>query len=253
MQCRTHSRSLRLKDQQLKRAAILDRIRNDRERENHEGEEMSAKIDLDSLGRDVQYLMDRLAIADVIAKHARGHDRHDVELLTNAYHKDGVDEHGHAINPGPKYAQWANAIHAAGSALHTHNITTHLCEIDGDSAHCETYVLVALLNNDEKSARVISGRYIDRLEKRNGEWKIALRRSTVDVLISGDASILKAPIFSQQGYTKGLRDKRDVSYQRPLNLEETPSGGEQQFEPVHFAELLSVELGTLRKRGARTP
>ena len=82
--------------------------------------------------------------------------------------------------------------------------------------------MLVALNNDEKGARVISGRYIDRLEKRNGEWKIALRRSTVDVLISGDASILKAPIFSQQGYTKGLRDKRDVSYQRPLNLEETP-------------------------------
>lgn len=184
---------------------------------------MSSEISLEKLARDVQYLMDRQAILDVIAKHARGHDRHDVELLTSAYHEDGVDEHGYAINPGPRYADWANAIHAAGSVLHTHNITTHLCEIEGDVAHCETYVIVGLLNNDEKGARLISGRYIDRLEKRNGEWKIALRRSTVDVLISGDASILKAPLFSQQGYTKGLRDKRDVSYQRPLNLEVTPA------------------------------
>jgi hypothetical protein len=183
---------------------------------------MSNQISLEKLARDVQYLMDRQAILDVIAKHARGHDRHDVELLTSTYHEDGIDEHGHAINQGPKYAEWANAIHAAGSALHTHNITTHLCEIDGDVAHCETYVIVGLLNNDEKSARLISGRYIDRLERRGGEWKIALRRSTVDVLISGDASILKAPLFSQQGYTKGLRDKRDVSYQRPLNLDVTP-------------------------------
>ncbi len=48
-----------------------------------------------------------------------------------------------------------------------------------------SYVIVALLNKDETSARMISGRYVDRLEKRNGEWKIALRRSTVDVLIAG--------------------------------------------------------------------
>ena len=181
---------------------------------------MNADESLDQLRRDVQYLKDRQAILDCIARHARGHDRHDIELLTSAYHEDGIDEHGYAVNSGPKYAQWANAIHAAGAKLHTHNITTHLCEIEGDVAHCESYVLVALLNNDERTARLISGRYIDRLERRKGEWKIALRRSTVDVLISGDASILKAPLFIQQGYTKGLRDKRDVSYGRAVSLEE---------------------------------
>jgi SnoaL-like protein len=180
---------------------------------------MDADDSLEQLRRDVRYLKDRQEILDCIARHARGHDRHDVELLTSAYHEDGIDEHGHAINPGPKYALWANAIHAAGSKLHTHNITTHLCEIEGDTAHCETYVLVGLLNNDEKSARLISGRYIDRLERRNGAWKIALRRSTVDLLLSGDASILKAPLFIEQGYAKGTRDKRDVSYQRPLDLD----------------------------------
>jgi len=183
---------------------------------------MSVAEELEALRRDVRYLKDRQEILDCIARHARGHDRHDVDMLTEAYHEDGTDEHGHAINQGPKYAQWANAIHAAGSKLHTHNITTHTCEIEGDVAHCESYVMVALLNKDEVSARVISGRYIDRLERRNGKWKIALRRSTVDVLISGDASILKAPLFTQQGYAKGTWDKRDVSYQRPLRLDDPP-------------------------------
>lgn len=183
---------------------------------------MNDEKSLDQLRKDVQYLMDRTAILDCIARHARGHDRFDVDLLTGAYHDDGVDEHGYAINPGPEYAEWANTVHAAGAQLHTHNITTHTCEIDGDTAHCESYVIVALLNKDGKTARLISGRYIDRLERRNGEWKIALRRSTVDVLLAGDASILSTPIFKEQGYTKGLRDKRDVSYQRPLSLDETP-------------------------------
>jgi len=183
---------------------------------------MNANVDLAQLQRDVRYLMDRQAILDCISRHARGHDRHDVELLGDAYHEDGIDEHGYAINPGPRYAQWANAVHAAGSLLHTHNITTHLCEIDGDVAHCESYVIVGLLNNDGKSARMISGRYIDRLERRDGVWKIALRRSTVDLLLSGDAAMLQAPLFTAQGYGKGTRDKRDVSYQRPLNLDVTP-------------------------------
>lgn len=178
--------------------------------------------ELAALKQDVQYLKDRTAILDCINLHARGHDRHDVGMITNAYHDDGVDEHGFAINAGPDYAAWANAAHSAGSLLHTHNITTHTCEINGDEAHCESYVLVFLLNNDGETARVISGRYIDRLEKRNGEWKISLRRTTVDVLLAGDASILKAPIFKDQGYAKGMRDSSDVSYQQPLNLNEPP-------------------------------
>ena len=182
---------------------------------------MIAEAEFEQLRRDVRYLKDRQEILDCIAHHARGHDRHDVELLTDAYHQDGVDEHGHAVNTGPKYAEWANAVHAAGSKLHTHNLTTHLCEIEGDVAHCETYVLVGLLDNDETGARLISGRYIDRMERREGTWKIALRRSTVDLLLSGDASILKAPLFTQQGYTKGRRDRHDVSYQRPLSLDRT--------------------------------
>lgn len=182
-----------------------------------------ASDELAQLRRDVRYLMDRQAILDCISLHARGHDRHDVELLAAAYHVDGIDEHGYAVNTGPNYPEWANAAHSAGSKLHLHNISTHICEIDGDVAHCESYVLVGLLNNDEKSARLINGRYIDRLERRDGKWKIALRRSTVDLLISGDASILKAPLFTQQGYIKGMQNERDLCYQRPLSLDETPA------------------------------
>jgi hypothetical protein len=184
---------------------------------------MNANRELEELRRDIRYLLDRQAILDCISRHARGHDRHDVEMLAAAYHPDGVDEHGYAINSGPNYPEWANAVHSAGSSLHLHNITTHICEIDADVAHCESYVIVGLLNKDGKTARLINGRYIDRLERRDGQWKIALRRSTVDVLISGDASILKAPLFTEQGYIKGMQDKRDLCYQRPLVLDETPA------------------------------
>jgi hypothetical protein len=183
---------------------------------------MTTQAAFEKLQQDVAYLMDRSAILDCISSHARGHDRHDVALMTAAYHTDGTDEHGYAINAGPEYAKWANAAHAAGSLLHTHNITTHTCEINGETAYCESYVLVVLLNRDGATARMISGRYIDQLERRGGDWKIKLRRTTVDVLLSGDASILNTPIFKQQGYTRGARDISDISYQRPLDLEQTP-------------------------------
>jgi hypothetical protein len=109
---------------------------------------MTDQVSLDDLRRDVQYLLDRTTILDRIMSHSRGHDRHDSDLLTAAYHADGVDQHGTAVNPGPEYAAWMNPVHAAGSQVHSHNITTHLCEIEGDTAHCESYVLVCLLNHD---------------------------------------------------------------------------------------------------------
>ena len=181
---------------------------------------MSHQVDVEKLQRDVQFLLDRRAIEDCVNLHARGHDRFDIELLTAAYHPDGIDEHGAAINEGPGYAEWANAVHAGGSNLCLHNITTHTCEIDGDVAHAESYVIVGLLNPDGKTVRLINGRYVDRLEKRDGSWKIALRRCTVDLLIAGDASILELPQFKQGGYIKGTRDHSDVSYQRPLSLKQ---------------------------------
>lgn len=185
---------------------------------------MHTEPDLAELARDVRYLKDRLAISDCIARHARGCDRHDVDLIASAYWSDGVDEHGRAVNPGPEYAAWANRTHAATTEVQTHNVTTHTCEIDGDVAHAESYVLVLLLGTDGRHAQIISGRYVDRLERRDGEWRIAVRRSTVEVMVGADASVLQSSFFREQGYLKGTRGSDDVSYERPLTLQ----GGDDQ-------------------------
>jgi SnoaL-like domain len=177
---------------------------------------------LDALQQDVRYLMDRTAILDCIARHARGCDRHDLDLIASAYHIDGVDEHGHDINPGPQYGAWANATHAETSQVHTHNITTHSCEIDGDTAHAESYAIVVLIGSDGRTAQFITGRYIDRLERRDGQWRIAVRRSTVEGMFIADARVLQSEFFTEKGYLRGTRDRRDLSYERPLSID-TPA------------------------------
>jgi hypothetical protein len=181
---------------------------------------MASNDELDGLRADVRYLRDRADILDCIARHARGCDRHDESLITGAYHPDGVDEHGHVRNTGADYAAWVNAAHAATSAVHTHNVTTHTCDIDGDTAHCDSYVIVVLLGTDGRTAQFISGRYLDRLERRDGRWRIALRRSTVEVMFTADASVLQSGFFRDQGYLKGTRGGDDLSYSRPLALED---------------------------------
>src|SRR5438105_2950364 len=157
---------------------------------------MSTDDELAQLHRDVQYVKDRLDILDCVNNQARGHDRHDVELMTSVYHDDSVDEHGPNVNPGPAYGEWANATHAAVFEDHLHNITTHTCEIDGDAAHCESYVFGAMRGRDGNSVMLLGGRYLDRLERRDGVWRIALRRCTIEWALSGDASLMQAGAFT---------------------------------------------------------
>jgi SnoaL-like domain len=183
---------------------------------------MSIDTGLEALQRNVRYLLDRTEILDCISKHARGCDRHDVDLITAAYHEDGVDEHGFATNPGPNYGEWANKTHAETSRVHIHNVTTHTCEIDGDTAHAESYVIVVLIGIDGKSAQFVAGRYLDRLERRDGQWRIAVRRGTVEGMFLGDARVLQSSFFKEKGYLVGTRDRHDLSYERPLTVE-TPA------------------------------
>jgi ketosteroid isomerase-like protein len=176
-------------------------------------------VDISLVNQKLDFLLDRLAISDCIARHARGHDRHDADMISAAYHDDGFDEHGKSVNAGPDYAEWINAVHAAGSQVHLHNVTTQNVEVEGDVAHAESYVLVSLLNHDAQTARVINGRYIDRLERRDGVWRIVVRRSTVELMFTADASLLSSHIFRDQGYSRGVRSHRDLSYRRPLSID----------------------------------
>jgi hypothetical protein len=69
---------------------------------------------------------------------------------------------------------------------------------------------------------LLNGRYLDRLERREGTWRIAVRRSTVEWTATADASLLQSPFFTKQAFLKGTRDKNDLSYQRPLFVD-TPA------------------------------
>ena len=109
--------------------------------------------------RDLQYLLDRQAILDCVYRYSRGLDRHDVDILSDAYHPDAVDHHGRFVGYIPEFVQWGNALHDADFLAHTHNITTHNCEIDGDEAHTESYVIFVLRRKDERTVLVGGGRY----------------------------------------------------------------------------------------------
>lgn len=170
----------------------------------------------DDLAATVRWLKDRQDILDCITREARGRDRQDEELTRGCWWPDGFDEHGPMITAAPDYPVRANMGHAMFFSATSHNITNHLCEIDGDVATCETYVVGGLLSADGMTCKIAPGRYIDRMERRNGEWRILQRRTTVDMVVEGPADWLHSPAV--KGFLKPLWSCDDVSYKRPVEV-----------------------------------
>lgn len=183
---------------------------------------MTSEERIAALEAHVQNLVDRQAIFDCIKRNSRGNDRCDVELVTSSYHSDGLHDLGQTQVSGREYGEHANNAHQKLFDATLHNVTMHACEIDGDVAHAESYSLGLFLDKGSETSRLLAGRYIDRLERRNGEWRIALRRATVEVALEGKSVLPNGKLLPGSGYLRGSRDREDLSYERPLHLQ---SGG----------------------------
>jgi hypothetical protein len=163
----------------------------------------------------LHWLRDRQQIEECVSHYANAVDRHDAALIAGVYHPDARDVHGPFDGGVPEFATWVNALHERKTRAHTHNITTHFCELQDDRAFADTYVMFVLYRREREAVMLGSGRYVDRLERRNGRWKIAERRTIVDMRLEAVAQPLAD---SPGGYSAGTWDTRDPSYQRPLVL-----------------------------------
>jgi hypothetical protein len=165
------------------------------------------------LREEVQELRDRQAIHDCLVRYSRGLDRHDSELLASVYHGDAVDHHGDFLGPPAEFVPWVNGVHEAGYVAHQHFVTNSTVEIHGDVAHSEVYVQV-VLRRKEGPLDICGGRYLDRLERRDGEWRIAAREVLVDW-----ACTVEGEIWPAIGvFPRGAWDRTDASYRRPLQV-----------------------------------
>ena len=175
----------------------------------------SQKINPDRLAR-LEQLLDRQDILDCLIRFSRGMDRFDRDLFLSAFHPDAVIAAGPFVGGPEKLYDWASDLHEQAQSATHHNLLNHSCEIDGDTAHTETYYLFAARNRDDTNW-IAGGRYIDRLERRDGLWKIALRTNAIEW--SGMVPTMAIPFADVPDiHLNGApaRSKEDPSYQRPL-------------------------------------
>ena len=127
---------------------------------------------------DLQILLDKQAIAEVLYAYCRAVDRADLELLRACYHPDATEDHGGTfIGSAADYIANIAPILPRGGIM-THTTTNILIAIDGEVAHTESHILAfARMKKDgEKFDTLTLARVGDRMERRDGVWRIAARR-----------------------------------------------------------------------------
>lgn len=172
-------------------------------------------MDAELLAR-LQNLADRQDILDCLTRFSRGMDRFDRELFLSAFHPDATVAAGVFVGIPATLYVWAESLHDQGQSATHHNLLNHTCDIQGDTAHTETYYLFVGRNRDD-SNWMAGGRYIDRLERRDGIWRIALRTNAIEwsgMVPSTPIPFADVPDINGNGAP--ARSKEDPSYQRPL-------------------------------------
>ena len=159
----------------------------------------------------LEVLLAERAIGRVLCTYSRGVDRFDLEMIRSCYWPDGTDDHGGYRGGVDGFIEFVDG------ALRRFDGTNHflgnvMIDVDlaDDAARSEAYAVAYHRYRDGSGQEVdmwAGLRYVDRFERRQGEWRIAKRvvayewRRTDPV--DGDGGFA-------EGYVRGQRGKDDI-------------------------------------------
>jgi hypothetical protein len=175
-----------------------------------------------------QRVADRMAIQDLMYRWCRSADRLDFELMRSVFHPDAVDDHGAFKGGVEELVAWIRERHRT-ITFSAHRLSNMLIEFAGpDIALVETYAeavqrypadgkaALAQLSGGQQgtsgAAAVLNSyvRYVDRFERRNGEWRIARRTVVQDWKRISD--LPPDDWKPTPGWPAGRRDREDPVY-----------------------------------------
>lgn len=128
----------------------------------------------------IQDLVDKEAIRACLYRYCRGIDRADEALLLSVYWPDAQDRHGAYQGTATGFvAQALPRLKAGGRGVH--QINNCLIELHGALAAVESsFFALQTPAATPELATMLCGRYLDRFEKRAGDWRIADRTVVYD-------------------------------------------------------------------------
>jgi hypothetical protein len=132
----------------------------------------------DMSDKRLELLWDHFQIREVLEAYVHGCDRADRDAVADTYHEDSYDHHGPISGAGHQFATdcvqslvdvWESCNHLLGQSR---------IKVTGDVAGAETLFFASQTRNQngEMMMDQQKGRYVDRLERRDGVWRIKDRR-----------------------------------------------------------------------------
>ena len=125
----------------------------------------------------------RAAIERVLSDYAWGVDRRDWNLVRSCYHPDAHDDHGVYRGPVDGFIDYFTKVAASWDLTAHYVFPPDITIIE----HAEDARAVAAVDSKAVAHHirgdddfVMGARYVDRFERRDGDWRIAHRRVLVE-------------------------------------------------------------------------
>ncbi|HEY0446384.1 MAG TPA: nuclear transport factor 2 family protein [Allosphingosinicella sp.] len=122
-------------------------------------------------------------ITEVLYAYARSNDRLDEALLRSCFWPESTHKHGGFSGKSSDFAGFAIKI-IGGLRYAAHHISNVSVEVRGNRAFSECYYFAhhrrAAKEGGGEEDAFFEGRYLDRHERRGGEWRIIQRRGLSD-------------------------------------------------------------------------
>ena len=131
---------------------------------------------MDVTTEELRALLDREEIRDCVARLARGEDRRDAGLIGRSFWLDATIDLGMFAGSFDSYLAWV-VPGSPAIPVTQHVLGQTVIEYSGGTALAETHVTAyhRLAGDDGERDTVISGRYLDRMDKREAHWRIEHR------------------------------------------------------------------------------
>jgi len=123
----------------------------------------------------------RERIRDCVARLARGEDRRDAAVISSCFWSDGAVDFGIFAGTFDDYLAWVTPG-APSIPVTLHTLGQSLIDLSGEAAKVETHVNAyhRIDFGTEEHDVFLGGRYLDRFERRDGQWRIAHRTMLYD-------------------------------------------------------------------------
>lgn len=163
----------------------------------------------------LQEIIDRQDIHDLAMRYCRGCDRADINLVRTVFHADAYLEYGTFNGGADEFVPWVINHVSTGFTHGFHSITNEYVVLDGDVASGELYAVIHnnAITDEGLVDSLLGGRYLDRYERRQGEWRIAHRRFVLDWVESGEPMERQQEGATDEGLlSRGKMSPEDASY-----------------------------------------